>query len=90
MSLIFESFAACPVHKVIKFLKFNSRYFKRKILIFVEFIPQIIFLSVLFLYLVVLIFLKWSLYSADACELRIIYINYVGRRWSKLLVMLIF
>ncbi|KAL0271168.1 UNVERIFIED_CONTAM: hypothetical protein PYX00_008352 [Menopon gallinae] len=44
----------------------NHLYFKRKILIFVEFIPQIIFLSVLFLYLVVLIFLKWSLYSADA------------------------
>lgn len=41
----------------------NHVYFKRAINIFCEFIPQIIFLIFLFLYLCVLVFHKWTWYG---------------------------
>ncbi|XP_043664646.1 V-type proton ATPase 116 kDa subunit a1 isoform X3 [Vespula pensylvanica] len=42
----------------------NHLYFKKRINITCEFIPQIIFLIVLFLYMVVLMFIKWIKYHA--------------------------
>lgn len=44
----------------------NFVYFKKSINIFLEFLPQLLFLVLLFLYLVVLIILKWLLYAADS------------------------
>lgn len=38
---------------------FNHRYFKNRLAIICEFIPQLIFLCFLFLYLVLLMFIKW-------------------------------
>ncbi|XP_052826568.1 V-type proton ATPase 116 kDa subunit a 1 isoform X3 [Octopus bimaculoides] len=38
----------------------NHRYFQKPLNVFCEFIPQIIFLSCLFGYLVILIFVKWT------------------------------
>ncbi|KAJ2952154.1 hypothetical protein O0L34_g4434 [Tuta absoluta] len=42
----------------------NHMYFKRRISIYVEFIPQILFLSLLFLYMVLLMFIKWTTYGS--------------------------
>ncbi|XP_022130621.1 V-type proton ATPase 116 kDa subunit a1 isoform X1 [Pieris rapae] len=42
----------------------NHLYFKRRISIYVEFIPQIVFLTVLFFYMVLLMFMKWTFYGA--------------------------
>ena len=42
---------------------FNHRYFKRKLNIICEFIPQVIFLCSIFGYLIILIFIKWTNYS---------------------------
>ncbi len=44
----------------------NHTYFKRPLNIFAEFIPQIIFLAGMFGYLSLLMWMKWTLYSADA------------------------
>lgn len=41
------------------------RHFKNIISIFCEFIPQLIFLSFLFLYMVILMFIKWIKYYAS-------------------------
>uniref|UniRef100_A0A1Y1MG49 V-type proton ATPase subunit a n=2 Tax=Photinus pyralis TaxID=7054 RepID=A0A1Y1MG49_PHOPY len=41
---------------------FNHMYFKDKIKIICEFIPQLIFLCFLFLYMVLLMFIKWLMY----------------------------
>ncbi|CAH0381402.1 unnamed protein product [Bemisia tabaci] len=41
----------------------NHAYFKKQISIYCEFIPQVIFLSFLFLYLAFLMILKWMLYG---------------------------
>lgn len=38
------------------------RYFKNQLAIICEFIPQIIFMCFLFLYLALLMFLKWMIY----------------------------
>lgn len=43
----------------------NHVYFKRRISIYVEFIPQIIFLTVLFFYMVLLMFMKWTTYGSS-------------------------
>lgn len=43
---------------------FNHRYFKNKIAVFTEFIPQMIFLIFLFFYMTLLMFIKWNRYSA--------------------------
>lgn len=43
---------------------FNHRYFKNKLAIFTEFIPQMIFLIFLFWYLTLLMFAKWIKFSA--------------------------
>ncbi|XP_066591775.1 V-type proton ATPase 116 kDa subunit a 1 isoform X2 [Prorops nasuta] len=43
----------------------NHLYFKRKDSIICEFIPQIFFLVFLFLYMVLLMFIKWIKYAAD-------------------------
>ncbi|XP_032452046.1 V-type proton ATPase 116 kDa subunit a isoform X3 [Nasonia vitripennis] len=43
---------------------FNHLYFKRRINIICEFIPQIIFLIFLFFYLTLLMFIKWVKYAA--------------------------
>lgn len=42
---------------------FLCRHFKKYSSLFLEFLPQLLFLVVLFLYLVVLMFVKWVLYS---------------------------
>ncbi|XP_074653428.1 V-type proton ATPase 116 kDa subunit a 1-like isoform X2 [Tubulanus polymorphus] len=44
---------------------FNHRYFRNRLNLFCEFIPQVIFLLAIFGYLVVLIFYKWIAYSGD-------------------------
>lgn len=44
------------------FLK-NKSYFRRKISIFFEFIPQIIFITFIFAYLCLMIFIKWIKYQ---------------------------
>ncbi|XP_049821736.1 V-type proton ATPase 116 kDa subunit a 1-like isoform X2 [Aethina tumida] len=44
---------------------FNHIHFKNIISIFCEFIPQLIFLSFLFLYMVILMFIKWIKYYAS-------------------------
>lgn len=49
---------------VIKIVLF-SRYFKNRISIIAEFIPQIIFLVFLFFYMVILMFIKWLKYFAN-------------------------
>ncbi|CAH0729135.1 unnamed protein product, partial [Brenthis ino] len=41
----------------------NHLYFKRRISIYVEFIPQIMFLMLLFFYMVLLMFIKWTSYG---------------------------
>ncbi|KAG5322144.1 VPP1 ATPase, partial [Acromyrmex heyeri] len=41
----------------------NHMYFKRRMNITCEFVPQIIFLCVLFLYMVILMFIKWIKYG---------------------------
>nr|XP_049694975.1 V-type proton ATPase 116 kDa subunit a 1 isoform X3 [Helicoverpa armigera] len=42
----------------------NHIYFKRRISIYVEFIPQILFLVLLFFYMVLLMFIKWTTYGS--------------------------
>jgi len=44
----------------------NHRYFNRRYAIFLEFLPQIIFLLFLFGYLCLLMFIKWTKYYAGA------------------------
>lgn len=41
----------------------NHTYFKRPLNIYCEFIPQVIFLTFLFFYMVLLMFLKWMIYG---------------------------
>uniref|UniRef100_A0A224X765 V-type proton ATPase subunit a n=1 Tax=Panstrongylus lignarius TaxID=156445 RepID=A0A224X765_9HEMI len=41
----------------------NYRYFKNQMSVYCEFIPQLIFLIFLFLYMVLLMFMKWIIYS---------------------------
>ncbi|KAJ0178913.1 hypothetical protein K1T71_005688 [Dendrolimus kikuchii] len=41
----------------------NYNFFKRRYSIFLEFIPQIVFLALLFLYMVFMMFYKWVAYS---------------------------
>ncbi|VVC93568.1 unnamed protein product [Leptidea sinapis] len=42
----------------------NHIYYKRRINIYVEFIPQIMFLTLLFFYMVLLMFIKWTSYGS--------------------------
>uniref|UniRef100_A0A0K8TS08 V-type proton ATPase subunit a n=1 Tax=Tabanus bromius TaxID=304241 RepID=A0A0K8TS08_TABBR len=42
----------------------NHRYFKNRVSIIYEFIPQMLFLVFLFFYLVLLMFIKWTTYAA--------------------------
>jgi V-type H+-transporting ATPase subunit a len=44
---------------------FNHRYFKNKMAIYTEFIPQMIFLIFLFFYMTTLMFMKWTKFSAE-------------------------
>nr|QDR51048.1 Vha100-like protein [Manduca sexta] len=44
----------------------NFNFFKKPELIFLQYIPQIVFLLLLFWYLCILMFMKWTMYSADA------------------------
>ncbi|XP_076250753.1 V-type ATPase subunit a family protein Vha100-1 isoform X3 [Rhynchophorus ferrugineus] len=44
---------------------FNNLYFKNKLGIICEFIPQVIFLVFLFFYMVILMFIKWIKYYAN-------------------------
>ncbi|XP_036331151.1 V-type proton ATPase 116 kDa subunit a1-like [Rhagoletis pomonella] len=64
----------------------NSRYFKNSIELYLVFLPQIVFFACLFLYLVLLIFIKWSIFgghyakpynSACAPSILIMFINMV-------------
>ncbi|CAH2243669.1 jg26143 [Pararge aegeria aegeria] len=41
----------------------NHLYFKRRISVYVEFVPQILFLVLLFFYMVLLMFIKWTSYG---------------------------
>ncbi|XP_069678673.1 V-type proton ATPase 116 kDa subunit a 1 isoform X3 [Periplaneta americana] len=41
----------------------NFTYFQKRMSIYCEFIPQIIFMCFLFLYMVILMFIKWSVYG---------------------------
>ena len=43
---------------------YNHRYFKNKMAIYCEFIPQMIFLIFLFFYMTTLMFMKWTKFSA--------------------------
>ncbi|CAB0036337.1 unnamed protein product [Trichogramma brassicae] len=43
---------------------FNHTYFKRRINIICEFVPQVIFLTFLFMYMTLLMFIKWMKYGA--------------------------
>lgn len=46
------------------------RYFKNRLSIFCEFIPQIIFMCFLFLYMVMLMFIKWIIFfPTNVCKL---------------------
>uniref|UniRef100_A0AAY5L060 V-type proton ATPase subunit a n=1 Tax=Esox lucius TaxID=8010 RepID=A0AAY5L060_ESOLU len=58
---------------------FNHLYFKKPLNIFLGFIPEIVFMSSLFGYLVLLVFYKWTAYDAltskDAPSLLIAFIN---------------
>uniref|UniRef100_A0A8C6KI07 V-type proton ATPase subunit a n=1 Tax=Nothobranchius furzeri TaxID=105023 RepID=A0A8C6KI07_NOTFU len=58
---------------------FNHLYFKKPLNIYLSFIPELIFMSTLFGYLVILIFYKWVAYDAqssqDAPSLLIAFIN---------------
>jgi hypothetical protein len=45
-----------------QYLIFTYRYFKNKLSIVAEFIPQVIFLVFLFFYMVLLMFIKWFMY----------------------------
>uniref|UniRef100_A0A8I3N5J8 V-type proton ATPase subunit a n=2 Tax=Canis lupus familiaris TaxID=9615 RepID=A0A8I3N5J8_CANLF len=47
---------------------FNHIYFKKPLNIYFGFIPEIIFMTSLFGYLVILIFYKWTAYNADTSE----------------------
>lgn len=49
---------------------FNHRYFKNKLAIYCEFIPQVIFLVFLFFYMTLLMFMKWTTYSATSEEIK--------------------
>ncbi|XP_055643363.1 V-type proton ATPase 116 kDa subunit a 1 isoform X3 [Toxorhynchites rutilus septentrionalis] len=49
---------------------FNHRYFKNKLSIYCEFIPQVIFLVFLFFYMTLMMFIKWTSYSASSDTVR--------------------
>ncbi|XP_057670713.1 V-type proton ATPase 116 kDa subunit a 1 isoform X2 [Diorhabda carinulata] len=51
----------------------NHLYFKDKLSILAEFIPQIIFLVFLFFYMVILMFIKWFMYFANVEEKDFVY-----------------
>ncbi|XP_053965226.1 V-type proton ATPase 116 kDa subunit a 1 [Anastrepha ludens] len=62
----------------------NSRYFKNSVDLYFVFVPQIVFLCCLFLYLIILVFIKWSIFgghygtpynSACAPSILIMFIN---------------
>ncbi|XP_063376956.1 V-type proton ATPase 116 kDa subunit a 1-like isoform X1 [Cydia fagiglandana] len=42
----------------------NHLYFKRRTSVYVEFVPQIVFLVLLFFYMVLLMFIKWTSYGS--------------------------
>lgn len=42
---------------------FHTSFFKRRYSIFLEFLPQVVFLCLLFLYMVFMMFYKWVAYS---------------------------
>ncbi|CAB3376664.1 Hypothetical predicted protein [Cloeon dipterum] len=48
----------------------NHVYFRDRLAIMCEFIPQIIFMCFLFLYMVLLMFIKWVNYSADTIDVK--------------------
>lgn len=48
----------------------NNMYFKRRINIICEFIPQVIFLVSLFMYMALLMIIKWIKYSPDSLDVK--------------------
>jgi len=47
----------------------NATYFRKPLNIFAEFIPQIIFLTCMFGYLTLLMWMKWTMYAANAADI---------------------
>ncbi|XP_044259991.1 V-type proton ATPase 116 kDa subunit a1 isoform X2 [Tribolium madens] len=62
---------------------FNFTYFKNKLSIFCEFIPQVIFLVFLFFYMVLLMFIKWFMYYSTNDKT---YIKYSPRCAPSILI----
>uniref|UniRef100_A0A0A9Z8W6 V-type proton ATPase subunit a n=3 Tax=Lygus hesperus TaxID=30085 RepID=A0A0A9Z8W6_LYGHE len=48
----------------------NYKYFKNQLSIYCEFIPQVIFLVFLFFYMVLLMFMKWMIYSPKSTDVK--------------------
>jgi V-type H+-transporting ATPase subunit a len=48
---------------------FNHLYFNNSLSLFFEFIPQIIFITLIFVYLCVMIFIKWIKYEGSSDSL---------------------
>ncbi|XP_013184612.2 V-type proton ATPase 116 kDa subunit a 1 [Amyelois transitella] len=46
----------------------NFNYFKKPEMIFLQYIPQVLFLLLLFWYLCILMFMKWTMYSATSTD----------------------
>ncbi|XP_026499484.2 V-type proton ATPase 116 kDa subunit a 1-like [Vanessa tameamea] len=49
---------------------FNHTYFKRYYAIYLQFIPQVLFLACLFMWLVILIYMKWFMFSGKYVEIK--------------------
>ncbi|XP_045542056.1 V-type proton ATPase 116 kDa subunit a1 [Papilio machaon] len=49
---------------------FNHLYFKRYYAIYLQFIPQVLFLCCIFLWLVILIYMKWFMFSGKATDVK--------------------
>lgn len=80
-TLLLEAFALILIKSNINFFFFflPHSYFKKPLNIYLGFIPEMIFMSSLFGYLVILIFYKWTAYDAhtskEAPSLLIHFIN---------------
>lgn len=66
------------------------RYFRKRINIYCEFVPQIIFMCFLFLYMVILMFFKWTTYGpSTGGEWDIDIVHVWKRQWPRLYIVLL-